>query len=203
MKTALAIHPHDASVATEAHYTRFAELYRQHPDTIVAVGEAGLDYHYDFSPREIQQEVFRRHIRLAIELGLPLSVHSREAWEDTLRIMQEEEAHRCGGVFHCYGYGLEEVDHVLDMGFMLGIGGVVTFKKADSTREAVKRAGLQRIILETDGPYLAPIPYRGKRNEPAYIPNIALAIGDVVGANIDTVAQSTTRNAYTLFGLEG
>ena len=202
MKTALAIHPHDASIASEDYYRRFRDLYRQYPETIVAVGETGLDYHYDFSPRDVQQEVFRQHIRLAVELGLPLSIHSREAWDDTLRILREEDATRCGGVFHCYGYGPQEAGDVLDMGFVLGIGGVVTFKKADTTREAVQRAGLQRIILETDGPYLAPVPYRGKRNESAYIPIIARAVADVLGTDLNTVAETTTHTARTLFGIK-
>jgi len=196
----LAVHPHDASIATESHYQRLARLAGALPGKLAAVGETGLDYHYDLSPREVQQQVFARFIGSALALRLPLVIHSREAWDDTCRILDDTGGWAAGGVFHCFGYGPAQAREVRDRGMYLGVGGVITFKNADSLRQAVKETGLAGIVLETDGPYLAPIPYRGRRNEPAYIPVVAAALAELFDVDPGYVADITGENAARLFG---
>lgn len=204
---ALGVHPHDAKdVADDTPYDEIRRIAVDLKDggrsRVVAVGETGLDYHYDNSPREVQQEVFRAQIRLARQLNLPLIIHSREADSDTMTILAEEGAGEIGGVFHCFSGGVEVAKNVLEMGFYLSFTGVVTFPKADSLREVVKRIPIEKILIETDCPYLAPIPYRGKRNEPAHVVETARRIAEVKGLSLGDVARITTLNAEDLFGLK-
>jgi TatD DNase family protein len=166
---------------------------------VVAIGEIGLDYHYNFSLPEIQRKVFRQQIRLAKKLNLPLAIHTREAFEDTINILKEEKVDNIGGVIHCFTEDLTQAKTYTDMGFYLGIGGVVTFKGAKSLQQAVENIPLNRIILETDCPYMTPAPHRGKRNEPSYIRFVAEKIADLKKIDIEEVKKETTKNATELF----
>jgi len=166
---------------------------------IVAIGETGLDYHYNFSLPEVQRDVFRKQIKIARDLNLPLIIHTREAFEDTLNILKKEKADEAGGVIHCFTENIDEATAFMELGFYIGIGGVVTFKNAKVLQEAVKHIPLNRILLETDCPYMSPVPYRGKRNEPLYLKFIAEKIGEIKGINIEEVKEQTSLNALTLF----
>lgn len=203
---ALGVHPHEAKDADEDTFELMrktaVEKATDRKSRIVAIGETGLDYHYDNSPREVQKEVFRAQIRLARVLNLPLIVHSREADRDTLDILKEEGAHETGGVFHCFSGTLETAKEALDMGFYLSFTGVITFPNAKELREAVKAVPIESMLIETDCPYLAPIPHRGKRNEPSFVVNTASAIAEIKGLTPDDVARITTANAEGLFGLK-
>lgn len=193
------VHPHYAHQVGEDLETRLGELLA-HP-RVVAVGEVGLDYHYDFAPRELQHEVFRRQIRLARKVRKPLIIHNREADADVVRLLQEEKAHEVGGVFHCFWGDGELARTVLDMGFYIGVGGPVTFRKSEALRETLQGIPLDRLIVETDAPYLAPVPYRGKRNEPAYVVESAKALAALRGLDVQELGDLTTGNALRLFGL--
>ena len=171
-------------------------------EKVVAVGEIGLDYHYeDGAPREVQMEWFRRQIQLAREVDKPVIIHSREAAQDTLQIMQEEEAGRVGGVVHCFGYSVEMARIYVKMGFYIGVGGVVTFKNARKLREVVEDTPLSRIVLETDTPYMAPEPHRGKRNTSAYLPYVAAQIAQIKGVTPEEVIRCTADNARNMYRL--
>lgn len=199
---AAGIHPHDAKVVTDdTPYDLIRELAADKAKRLVAVGETGLDFHYDNSPRDIQVEVFRRHIRLARELKLPLIVHTREADEETLRVLIEEGAGEVGGVIHCFSGSMETAKQFIEMGFYLSFTGVVTFPKADELREVVKKTPVERIMVETDCPYLAPVPHRGKKCEPSHVVHTAAMIAKVKGLALEDVARVTTLNAENLFGL--
>jgi TatD DNase family protein len=164
-----------------------------------AVGEIGLDYHYDFAPRDVQQQVFREQIRLAGRLGLPIVIHTREAEEDTFRILEEEHARDIGGVFHCFTGDREMAKRCLDIGFYLSVAGIVTFPRALELKEVAKMVPIGRLLIETDSPFLAPVPYRGKRNEPAHVARVAEAIADLRGTNTDAIADVTQQNHVRLF----
>ncbi|MEW6410479.1 MAG: YchF/TatD family DNA exonuclease [Nitrospirota bacterium] len=196
---AIGIHPHDAKDIDEATYDLLRELSRN--EKIIAFGETGLDYRYEYSPREIQQQRFREQIRLAKELRLPLIIHNREATQDTKRIMDEENAWEVGGVMHCFSGSLETAREVIARGFYISFAGPVTFKKAENTKNVVKGIPIENILIETDCPYLAPEPFRGKRNEPSYLRYIADAIADIKGLSPEDVARVTTYNAMRLFGI--
>ena len=184
------VHPHDAAKAGEEIFVRLGDL-AMHPK-VVAIGEIGLDYHYDFSPREVQRRVFARQMELASAAGKPVSIHTREAWEDTLDILR---AHgNAGGIFHCFTGGARQAEQALALGFHLAFGGVVTFPKAESVREAARIAPDDRLLIETDCPYLAPAPYRGKRNEPAFLPEVARRLAEVRGTTMESVAELTSAN---------
>ena len=186
----IGVHPHDASKATPETWTRMREL-SAHPK-VLAVGEIGLDYHYDFSPREVQRAVFERQLALAAECGKPIVIHTREAWDDTLDILR---AHwRGAGIMHCFTGGETEARQALDLGFHLSFGGVLTFPKAETVRQAARAAPPDRILLETDCPYLAPVPHRGKRNEPAFVVETARRLAEVRGQTPEAIAEATTRN---------
>lgn len=199
--TALGVHPHDAKDATEAAYELIKTLATDRKNKVVAVGETGLDYYYDNSPRDIQKEVLARQIRLARELNLPVVIHSREADSDTLDILRAEGAHETGGVFHCFSGNMDFAKQALDLGFYLSFTGVVTFPKAEALREVVKKIPIEKMLVETDCPYLAPAPNRSKRNEPAFVAATAAEIARVKGLSVDDVARITTLNARDLFGL--
>ena len=206
IRCALGVHPHDAKdVEDHAPFDLIRRLLEREKgiwrERTVAIGETGLDYHYDNSPRDVQREVFRQHISLARALNLPLIVHSREAEKDTLRILEDEGAGEIGGVFHCFSGGLDMARRVLDMGFYLSFTGVVTFPNARKVHEVVRNVPVERILLETDCPYLAPVPVRGKRCEPSFIVHTAQKIAELKGLSLEDVARITTINAEDLFGL--
>lgn len=193
------VHPHQASEAGDELESTLLALAEE--PRVVAIGETGLDYHYDFAPRDVQQDVFRRHIRVAKEVGLPIVVHNRESGDDVLRLLEEEDGTAVGGVLHCFWGTPEEAQRALDMGFYLGVGGSITFKNNDALRELVATLPLERLIVETDAPYLTPVPHRGQRNEPAYTRLSALELATVKGVSFEDVARTTSDNAARLFGL--
>ncbi len=168
---------------------------------ILAIGEIGLDYHYEDTDKPLQQKWFVNQLELARELKLPVVIHSRDAAKDTIDIMQTENAAQIGGVVHCYSYTKESAKTFLDMDFYFGIGGVITFSNAKKLKEAVSYIPLDKIVLETDSPYLAPVPYRGKRNSSLYIPHIAQAIAEIKNTDVDTVYETTWNNAMKLYRL--
>jgi len=166
---------------------------------VVAVGETGLDYHYNQGDLEWQRERFRRHIAAARELGKPLIVHTREAREDTVRILREEGAADCGGVIHCFTEDYDTAARCVDLGFYISFSGIVTFRNADSLREVARRIPLERVLIETDSPYLAPVPHRGKPNQPAFVRHVAEQIATLRELPVDEVARVTSDNFYRLF----
>ena len=184
------VHPHDASKTTAETLDRLRELAR-HPK-IVAIGEIGLDYHYDFSPRETQMEVFRGQLEVAAEAGLPVVIHTREAWADTLAVLRESR--QSEGVFHCFTGNADEARAALDLGFYLSYGGVVTFPRSEENREAARMTPPDRMLIETDAPYLAPVPHRGKRNEPAFVADTARFLAALRGVPPEALAEATTSN---------
>ena len=200
----LGVHPHEAKEVTDrAPYDSIRELATSVDpalkDRIVAIGEAGLDFHYDNSPREKQAEVFVAQIRLSKELGLPLIVHTREAEAETIEILRAEGAGAAGGLFHCFSGSAELAREALDMGFHISLSGVITFPKAGELREVVKTVPIEKILVETDCPYLAPVPVRGKTNEPAYAVHMAEKVAEIKGLSLDDVARITTLNAEEFF----
>ncbi|MBI3399734.1 MAG: YchF/TatD family DNA exonuclease [Deltaproteobacteria bacterium] len=198
---AIGVHPHDAQAAGEEAFSEIKEL-SSHP-RVVAIGETGLDYHYEHSPKDIQKEVFIKHIQLAREFNLPLAIHSREAQNDTIDILKGEGVQDIGGVLHCFSGSYEMARKCLDMGLYLSFAGVVTFPKASNVHEVVKRIPMEKILVETDCPYLAPEPHRGKRNEPYFVVETAKKIAEVKGLSYEDVARITTLNAKDLFGIGG
>lgn len=196
---AIGIHPSDTAELDEQSF----EWIRQqcHLEKCVAVGEIGLDYYWDEPEREIQKEWFVRQLNLAREIKKPVIIHSRDAAKDTVDIMTAENAGEIGGVIHCYSYTKETAKIFLDMGFYFGIGGVLTFKNAKKLKEAVEYIPLERIVLETDCPYLAPVPNRGKRNNSLNIPYVITAMAEIKGVDEETVRQAAWRNAHELYGL--
>lgn len=194
------MHPHDAKDLDEKSYQRLAEMAVQ--PKIVAVGEIGLDYHYDFSPRDVQRTVFRRMIGLAREVKRPIVIHDREAHEDVLAIVREEKAREVGGIFHCYSGSWQMAKEVLKEGFYLSIAGPVTFANARKLAEVVKEAPLDRLLIETDCPYLAPVPFRGKRNEPAFVAKVAEMIAAIKELSVQEVARATLENGKRIFAIK-
>src|SRR5699024_5954136 len=170
-------HPVDAIDMTESDLAWIKELSK-HPK-VVAIGEMGLDYHWDKSPKNIQDEVFRKQIRLAKKVNMPIIIHNREATEDIINILQEEAAHAVGGIMHCYNDDVRYVQDCLDMNFYISLGGTVTFKNAPLPKEVAVQVPLDRLLVETDSPFLAPHPNRGKRNEPAYVTLVAKKVAEL------------------------
>lgn len=193
------LHPHDAKARTDALMRRLEALAAL--PRVVGVGEAGLDYHYDHSPREQQQAVFREQIAIAKRVSKALVIHTREAWDDTFRILSEEGP-PSRLVFHCWSGGPAEVPRALDLGAVLSFSGTVTFKNASALREAAALTPLDRIVVETDAPFLTPVPHRGKRNEPAYVVNTLSFLAELWGVPLDEAAAATTSVAAGLFALE-
>lgn len=188
------IHPHDASKATEESFTRLGELAGH--AKVAAFGEIGLDYHYDFSPREIQRDVFARQLEIANAARLPVVIHTREAWEDTMAVLKSHQPLR--GIVHCFSGDEQQAREALDLGFHLAFGGVVTFPKADAVRAAARITPVDRLLIETDCPYLAPAPHRGKRNEPAFIVEVAKRLAEERGEPVERIAEATTANFRAL-----
>ncbi len=193
------IHPHDATAATPESVDAIESLARA--ERVVAVGEVGLDYHYDHSPRETQREVFRRFVAMAKAVKKPLVIHTRAAPDDTLAILREEGARDVGGVIHCFSEDAAFAKAAMDLGFDISFSGIVTFKKSDELRAAAKTVPLDRLLIETDAPYLAPMPMRGKRNEPSYLARTAAHLADTLGLAERELRQRTTENAIRRFGL--
>lgn len=196
---AVGVHPHEASLYDEALEARLVDLSRH--AKVVAWGEIGLDYHYDFSPRERQREVFRRQVELAREVGLPLSIHTRQAEDDTVEILSEARDSDVDlrGVMHCFTGTKELARAAIDLGFLISFSGVVTFKNAEELREIAKELPADRILVETDSPYLAPVPYRGKRNEPGNIVATARFLAELRGLSVEEFARITGDNFRRLF----
>jgi TatD DNase family protein len=195
------VHPHHANVFA-ADPQAAADAVAARLDALPAaraIGEIGLDYHYDFSPREVQHDVFRAQIRLALERDLPIVIHTREAEDDTLRIIAEEGQGRLRGVFHCFTGDQAAAERALTTGFLLSIPGVATFPKAETLRQAAAAAPADRLLVETDSPYLAPIPYRGKRNEPAYVARVVEQLAGLRSVSAEAISEQTDRNFDRLF----
>jgi len=190
MLATVGVHPHDAKKATEETFERLRAL-AAHPK-VVAIGEIGLDYHYDFSPRDVQRAVFARQLNMAAEAALPVIIHTREAWQDTREILQREW--RGAGIMHCFTGDAAQAREALDLGFHLAFGGVLTFPKAEAVREAARIAPADRLLVETDCPYLAPVPHRGKRNEPAFVVETARRLAEVRGQAVEEIAELTAGN---------
>ena len=197
----IGVHPHESKEITTGWYDEFRLLAKK--PKVVAYGEIGLDYHYDHSPREIQRQRFREQVQLAKELQLPIVIHTREAQEDTIAILKEEKAGEVGGVFHCFSGDAWLAKDALDLGFYLSFSGVITFKNASMLRDIVRTVPMDRILVETDCPYLAPVPHRGKRNEPAFVRQVAQTIAELMGngtlSSLENIAQSTVDNTKRLF----
>ncbi|TDM07216.1 TatD family hydrolase [Macrococcus lamae] len=193
-------HPVDAIDFTDEYYEWIKDLAK-HPK-IVAIGEMGLDYHWDKSPKDVQKVVFKRQIALAKELKLPIVIHNREATQDVIDILKSENAAEVGGVMHSFSSSPEMCDEVLKLNFIISLGGPVTFKNAKQPKAVAAHVPLDKLIVETDAPYLTPHPYRGKRNEPAYVKLVAEQIADLRGISYEELAAATTANAERLFKLK-
>ncbi len=194
---AVGVHPSETAELDEEGMAWLEEMCAR-PKT-VAVGEIGLDYHWDEPERAVQQHWFRRQLRLAGKVGLPVIIHSRDAAQDTLNIVREENADEAGGVIHCFSYGAEMAREYLNMGFYLGIGGVLTFKNAKKLKEVVAYMPMDRLLLETDCPYMAPSPHRGERNSSLYLPLVAEAVSRIRGISEEEVIAAAEENARRLF----
>ncbi len=187
------VHPHDAAKADQGTMAALRELLRH--EKVAAVGEVGLDYHYDFSPREVQRRVFVEQLEIAAEARLPVIIHTREAWEDTMELLERHWAPSgLPGILHCFSEGPEEARRVLDLGFFVSFAGVVTFPKAVRVQEAARMVPSDRLLIETDCPYLAPVPKRGKRNEPAYVAYTAAKMAELRGRPVEEVAEAAAEN---------
>lgn len=191
------VHPEDAGSLTEPDMEELEELSRQ--EKILAIGEIGLDYHYDEPPRDIQKQWFVRQLDLAKRRQLPVVIHSRDAAKDTLDIMKAEHAGKTNGVIHCFSYGIEMAREYLNMGYYIGIGGVVTFKNGRKLKEVAEYVPLDSIVLETDAPYLAPVPFRGKRNCSLYLKYVAEELAQLKGISAEEVCAVTFENAKKLY----
>jgi TatD DNase family protein len=191
------VHPHEAKVADERTYDELRALARE--GRLTAIGEIGLDFHYDHSPRPVQREVFRRQLRLAREVGLPVVVHTREADDETASILEEEGAAETGGVVHCFTGGTELARRALGLGLCLSFSGIVAFPRATTIQQVARETPPDRLLVETDAPFLAPPPHRGKRNEPAFVVEVARKVAEVRGEPVEAVAAAVRRTYARLF----
>ncbi|HET6930074.1 MAG TPA: TatD family hydrolase [Candidatus Acidoferrum sp.] len=198
--TTVGIHPHDAKEVTPTHLDTLAALAK-HPK-VIAWGEIGLDYFYDHSPRDIQETVFRQQMELAHAAKLPIIIHCRDAWDDCLRLLDEVwKPTGRGGILHCFTSTLDHAQKGLDMGFQISFTGNISYPKAQNIRDVAKALPLSNILIETDSPYLAPQPHRGKRNEPAYVLEVAKALANVRDCELSEIAAQTTENFRRFFRL--
>jgi TatD DNase family protein len=202
----IGIHPHEVKLATDADFTELEQLARN--KKVIAWGEIGLDYHYDHSPRDIQQRVFIQQMELARAARLPIVIHCRpsgnteNAWEDCLALIEQHwKSSGIGGILHCFTGSWPYATRALDMGFMISFAGNVTFPKAQEIRDAALKVPLERMLIETDSPFLAPIPHRGKRNEPAFVKEVARQIGELRGISIEEAGAITSQNFLRFFSL--
>jgi TatD DNase family protein len=192
-------HPHHAAEESEMNITADEIVpYTKNPK-VVGIGETGLDYHYNHSPAAEQQKTFAAHIEASLEANVPLIIHTREADDDTIRLLREVGQGKARGVMHCFSGGQKLAQQSLDLGFYISFSGIITFKKADELREVVKYVPLDRILVETDSPYLAPLPHRGMRNEPAFVAHTAQMAAQLKGITMEEVAAKTTENFFQLF----
>ncbi|MCG3722900.1 TatD family hydrolase [Vibrio cincinnatiensis] len=189
------VHPLD--VLSDFELDRFRS-YANH-SKVVAIGETGLDYHYQPETADLQKLRFSQHIEVAVELNKPLIIHTRHARSDTLSILRQERAERCGGVIHCFTEDLPFAEAAMELGFYISISGIVTFRQATELKEVVKQLPLDRLLIETDSPYLAPVPHRGKENQPAYVVEVAAYIAQLKGVALHAVAEKTSKNFQDLF----
>jgi TatD DNase family protein len=198
--TTVGIHPHEAKEVTPTHLETLARL-ANHPK-VIAWGEIGLDYFYDHSPKDTQEKVFRQQMELAHAAKLPIIIHCRDAWADTLRILEQAwKPTGLGGILHCFTSTLEDAQRGLDMGFLISFAGNSTYSKSQSIRDVAKLLPLSNILIETDSPYLAPQPFRGKRNEPAYVAEVAKALASVRDLSVEEIAEATSENFRRFFRL--
>lgn len=198
--TTVGVHPHEARLLDDNLYSKLMDL-SQHPK-VIAWGEIGLDYHYDNSPREVQREAFRRQLRMARERQLPISIHTREAEADTLAILDEEwKDSGLGGVIHCFTGTRAFAEAAVELGFLISFSGVITFKRAEDLRVTAKHLPANKLLIETDSPFLAPMPYRGRRNEPAYVVETARAIAELRGITQEDIGNATSENFNRIFKL--
>ncbi|MFN8673284.1 MAG: TatD family hydrolase [Candidatus Sericytochromatia bacterium] len=191
-------HPQDA-IKWEENSLDFLKSYAKNNNAVKAIGEIGLDYYWDTTPKEKQHEVFKIQIELAKELNLPLIIHTRDSLEDTIELLEENEANKVGGVFHCFSGDLAFAERCLRLGFYISFAGNITFKNANNLREVAKNIPLDKILIETDSPYLTPMPDRGKRNDPSYVIKVANQIAELKGLTVEEVAKQTFINAEKLF----
>ncbi|MCG7900092.1 MAG: TatD family hydrolase [Candidatus Thiodiazotropha weberae] len=198
ISVSVGVHPNDR----ERHDPSPAELVElaQHPK-VVAIGETGLDYFHGKGDLDWQRNRFRQHIEAAKQAKLPLIIHTRDAREDTLSIMQSQGADQAGGVMHCFTENWSMAERAIEMGFFISFSGIITFKNAADLREVVKRVPMQQLLIETDSPYLAPVPYRGKPNQPIYVHQVAECVAEIKGLGVEEVAVQTTENYYRCFPL--
>jgi TatD DNase family protein len=198
---AIGVHPHDAKLFDAAAERRLIDLAKQ-SSRVVAWGEIGLDYHYDHSPRDVQRDVFRRQLAIARELNLPVVIHSREADDDTIASLREALAgFSRAGVMHCFGGSLQMAEQAIELGFFISFAGNLTFKKADDLRAIAQKLPLERLLVETDCPYLTPVPFRGKRNEPARVVETAKFLAELKDLPLEEVGRATSENFERLFGV--
>ena len=195
LRASAGVHPHEARLATAATYDELRGLARD--GRLVAIGEIGLDFHYDHSPREVQRDVFRAQVRLAREVGLPVIVHTREADDETAALLEEEGA--TAGVIHCFTGGHDLARRALAAGFYLSFSGIVAFPRSEVIQEVARTAPLDRILVETDAPFLAPPPHRGRRNEPAFVVEVARKVAALRGTTVDAVGRAAAANFRALF----
>jgi TatD DNase family protein len=193
----IGVHPHDAATLDDA-FAADIERYLDHP-RVIGVGEIGLDYYHDHSPRDVQREVFRRQIRLAREVGLPVIVHTREADAETADILDAEGARETGGVLHCFTGGLELARRALEMGLSISFSGILAFPRAEVIQAVARTTPADRLLVETDAPFLAPPPHRGKRNEPAFVVEVARKLAALRGVGVEAVGEAAQRNYARLF----
>lgn len=198
--SAIGIHPHEASCFNESVLDQLANLVSE--KRVRAIGETGLDFHYSHSSRESQIISFTNHLELSIKVDLPVVIHIREAFEDVFSILRNPDFSNARGVIHCFTGDYEVAKRFIDLGFFISFSGIVTFKNAENVRDAAKRIPLDRMLIETDSPYLAPVPFRGKKNEPAYVKHVAEKIAELRGASYEHIAEMTTINAKELFKLD-
>jgi TatD DNase family protein len=196
--TSVGIHPHDAAKVEDRHYSVMNKMATD--PKVLAIGETGLDYYYDHSPRDTQRHVFRRQLALANDLNLPVIVHTRDADDDTIELLKKENSSR--GVIHCFTSGERLADFALERGFFISFSGILTFPKAQALAAIASRIPLDRILVETDCPYLAPVPHRGKRNEPAFVTDTARVIAQLRGISLDELAACTSGNFHSLFAVK-
>jgi TatD DNase family protein len=198
--TAIGTHPHDARLYDDKAEEKIKNLINN--EHVIAWGEIGLDFHYDNSPRDVQVEVFKRQLRAARECDRPVVIHTREAEAETIEILRSEyDGAQRRGVFHCFSGSMELAQRAIEIGFMISFSGIVTFKKADELRAVAKQVRLDRLLIETDCPYLTPIPYRGKRNEPAYVVEVARCLAALHEVDIEEMGHITSENFNRFFGL--
>jgi TatD DNase family protein len=197
---ALAMHPHDAKEVTGENFAVLKNIIETEPK-VKAVGEIGLDYHYMHSDKTKQQEVLRQFIKLALEVKKPIVIHDRDCGDDCINILKEESAEKVGGMVHCFTGTMDLAKKYLDFGFIVSFTGIITFKKADDLREIVKMVPLEQMTIETDSPFLTPMPFRGKKNQPAYVKHVAECVAEIKGVSFEEVAEKTTANAKRFFGI--